>query len=364
MLNYSTRCDHNHYPTSQVICGGDYFNDPNCGSYIEIHRSNGSPYECEATSFSETKIMNSETNGMTTTTIDLTYKGNPNRILCAYNETKIRVGSMVRISEESQQCCCPPSYNKLTKLGSFFCPRKKGVEAGPFVDFFDTLAEQFERDKDHLQYPFCHDMEEDEDVLMCSRDLERNQSLATSGILSDMIGSNNSLFFTEICQTIHRNENNRFSSEDLQGEYEDSCKLGRTFGACGANGNWNECASRDRPFNFRNKIGKVTRLPRNEKEKEYGVTFNDGRTEYNFTIEYLELQEPDSNYELWFVQRNRFEKILQKRKGFRVVWPECTFDPVNDRYYPFAEVSPEGTVVRVLVEKHDDNDLGFSWSEL
>ncbi len=334
------------------VCGDKYYDDENCGSFIEIHRANGSPYDPETTSLSETRIMKRETNGMSTTTIDLTYKKQPNRILCAYHESKMRVGSMVRVTEESPQCCCPPKYNKLSKLGSFFCPRKKGIEAGPFVDSFDTIAEQLENDRDQQAYPYCHDISENEDTLHCSKELGGELSLNDATILDALIGIDNTLFFTEICQTIQQNENGLFSSDDLSGEYTDTCALGKAFQACGASSNNDSCLSDDSIFHFRNRIGKVTRMPSNEKQKLVGVTFNDGRTEYFFPQEFLELQEPQSNYELWFVQRNRFERILQKRKGFKVVSPECTFDGTNDRYFPFAEIYQDSDVVKVLV----DND--------
>jgi hypothetical protein len=339
------------------VCGGAYSNDPNCGTFVEIHRSNGSPYDSEATTLSESKITASETNGMTTITIDLTYKGDKNRILCAYNETRIRVGSMVRITQDSPQCCCPPWYNKLSKHGSFFCPRKKGVEDGPFVNFMDTLSDQLENDKDLLIYPYCHDiMNSNQDILMCSREMSSKQSNLDSATLDQLIGLDNSLFYTEKCQYASINEETgKLFSEDLNGEYEDICPLGKTFQACGISSfDNNRCASGDSPFDFRNKIGKVMRLPQaknTDKTRYYGVTFNDGRTVYDFPEDHLDLQEPHSNYELWFVQRNRFEKILQKRKGFRVVWPQCTFDPMNDRYFPFTEISPDGTAIKVLVER-------------
>ena len=97
------------------ICGvGDGSQDNNneidsdcCGTFLEIHRSNGSPYDSESTILSETKITAPETNGMYTTVIDLTYKRDKRKILCAYQETKIRIGSMVRILDvtDSEVCC-------------------------------------------------------------------------------------------------------------------------------------------------------------------------------------------------------------------------------------------------------------------
>ena len=143
------------------------------------------------------------------------------------------------------------------------------------------------------------------------------------------------------------------TSDDLVGRYDSTCPLGETFVACGMNHDGN-CNVGDSIFNFWNKVGKVTSLPLDEDFNFYGVTFNDGRTEYFFPKDQIELLEPYSNYELWFVLRNRFERILQKRKGFRVVWPECTFDPENDRYFPFAAKASNGNFVKVLVENYDE----------
>mmetsp|Transcript_8051 Transcript_8051/g.17158 ORF Transcript_8051/g.17158 Transcript_8051/m.17158 type:complete len:82 (-) Transcript_8051:108-353(-) len=80
----------------------------------------------------------------------------------------------------------------------------------------------------------------------------------------------------------------------------------------------------------------------------YGVTFNDGRTVYWFEKGELEFLKPPSNYEVWFVQRNRFEKIVQKKKPFKVTWPRCTFDSVNGRYFPYAKLDKDGNPITVI----------------
>ena len=123
------------------------------------------------------------------------------------------------------------------------------------------------------------------------------------------------------------------------------CPLGDTFASCAGASNNGQCSGNDLPFSFRGRIGKVVRVPKNEQDA-YEVSFNDGRTVYDFPQHHLQIQIPPSNYELWFVQRNRFEKILQKRKGFNVFWPLCTLlDLVNDRYFPFAQLSIDGKVL-------------------
>ena len=186
------------------LCGKDYLttSDPECGTFIEIHRSNGSPYDSENTMISERRLTTDATNGMVTTTIDLTYKDNDNRILCAYNETKIRIGTMVKVTDNSPQCCCPPTYNRITKHGSFFCPRKKGVDSGPFTGKLDTIEEQLENDKDLLRYPFCHKTEENEDVLMCSKEISTTSGDIDQEVLENLIGEDNALFYTEKCHAV------------------------------------------------------------------------------------------------------------------------------------------------------------------
>ena len=149
------------------ICGGESSNDDRCGTFVEIHRENGSPYDTESTILADTKIVMAETNGMHTTQIDLTYKGDPKRLLCAYQETKIRVGSMVRVVRNAQQsllqCCCP-------KRG-FFCPVNSWTERGPFAGSVDTLRERLDLDGLYESASsHCPQMNKDEDALSASDD--------------------------------------------------------------------------------------------------------------------------------------------------------------------------------------------------
>ena len=64
-----------------TICGGEYSDSSQCGTYIEIHRENGSPYDDEGNMLAESKIVTEEASGMYTTTIDLTYKNDGKRLL-------------------------------------------------------------------------------------------------------------------------------------------------------------------------------------------------------------------------------------------------------------------------------------------
>ena len=313
------------------ICEQDFTNDDSCGTFIEIHRENGSPYDSEDVTLAETKIRTSVVNGMSTTIIPLTYKHSRKK-LCNYKETKIRIGSMVRITNDSPSCCCPPSYNSITKVGSFFCPKQRKTKNGPFAGKMDTLVKRLEMDEDQKLYPYCPVLRENEDVLMCSRRIE-----AWPSFLGEL-GS----FFTFPC-----------SDKDLEGNNEKPCELSGSFKVCKGMPN-NNCFGNDSIHTFANAIGKVVTIENDPLNPSklfsllHGITFNDGRTVYEFPRHHLELVNPGSNFELWFVQRNRFEKILQKKKGFRVSQPQCTFDSINDQYFPFALFSEEGNFIEVF----------------
>lgn len=49
-----------------------------------------------------------------------------------------------------------------------------------------------------------------------------------------------------------------------------------------------------------------------------------------------------SMYEIWWVKRTRSKFIVEKRKGFNVTSPGCTFDIVNDRYFPWSQLNATG----------------------
>ena len=289
---------------------------------------------------------------MRTTTISLNYKGDKNKILCAYSETKIRIGSMVRIRLDSPTCCCPPSYNRSKKEGSFFCPKdtQKEYGGGPFAKKDSTPIEFVQRDLNNDIYPYCHHMEENEDILMCSREQGWRSSEHETAIREMILGSAD-MFYTAPCSVLQADDNGVYSSRDLKGGYADTCPFGKAFEGCARVPSSTDCTAGDSRYGFSGKIGKVERLPGGnsyDPNPYYGVSFNDGRTVYDFHGHHLSLERPRSNYELWFVQRNRFEKILRKRKGFRVIWPECTFDVVNDRYFPYAIVDSDDDFVQSL----------------
>jgi len=247
---------------------------------------------------------------------------------------------MVKVLNDSPLCCCPPKYNRITRKGSLFCPTKAFTDDGPFAD--SHVQEKLELDEARKLYPLCPKQDEDKDAIVCSMEFGEYGGI-DSEVLEALSGSARLTHVTN-CEYSKSSENGVLSSVHLQGNYPFMCPLGDTFASCAGASNNGQCSGNDLPFSFRGRIGKVVRVPKNEQDA-YEVSFNDGRTVYDFPQHHLQIQIPPSNYELWFVQRNRFEKILQKRKGFKVFWPLCTFDLVNDRYFPFAQLSIDGKVL-------------------
>ncbi len=416
------------------ICN-EYENDndndhEHCGTFLEIHMRNGNPYhpQEETVIASSEKITTLETNGMVTTTIPLTYMNNPNRILCAYEETKIRVGTMVRIVGVSgtrtavgttvgtavgtavgtgtgssdgdiDTCCCPPVFHHRSGVGSYMCPIKPGTEGGPFADRVDTLAEKYERDRmyddgnNDYHSPKCPFDKEDRDTLQCrgilKLDEDEDENENDDEVKDDvdewraLLSGSTELYYSRKCHPVTTlegdNENgssSSFTSSDLNGSYVSKCPLGKTFESCGGGSsssnnssgrNDKVCQGDDMPFTFRNRVGKVVRVPSTKDGTKgngdgdgdgqqqdnfgmYSVTFNDGRTSYDFPRHHLQIEPSLSNYEIWFVKRHvvgngrnrKRMRVVEQKKGFRVIWPLCTFDTKNDRYFPYAQKGEDG----------------------
>ena len=318
------------------VCGGELANDDHCGTYLEIHKATGTPYDVEATILSDVKITTPVTNGMQTTTLPLTYKGDPKRLLCSYEESDVHIGAMVRVFSDAPTCCCPPwlSPIRTSKVGAFYCPKRQwSKDGGPFAPALKSLDEQYVDGDFQQSFPWCPDLDgAEEDAIMCTQ--ER--------VFADEVPkSDPSRYFTRPCMPlVEVLDGGGHSSADLSGIYNEACPYGDTFKGCGLASPPNQdCHQKDHPFSFKDEIGKVVRVSDEGKHGvKYGVSFNDGRSLYWFTKGELEFLKPDGNYEIWFVQRNRFEKIIQKRKPFRVLWPRCTWDPVNGRYFPYAQL--------------------------
>ena len=321
-------------------CGGILANHPDCGTFLEIHRA--SPYGDEKSILSETRITGRGDGTTETTIIPLTYNADPTRILCNYQESRIRIGSMVRINSNAAVCCCPPSYRDSTKRGSLFCPRRPGARDGPMANAPKTPEEQLAVDEHEAAYPLCHSHDEDKDFIMCSKPL--SAPFATHGA------------YTYHCGEVTFSEDERYGSADLEGRYDGICPIGEAFAPCSkAFGGTIECVEGDRRVSFQDEIGKVVDIVYDDDDSErniYQVSFNDGRTNYSFALHELDIIHLDNTYELWYVQRNRFEKVIKKRKSFRVIWPPCSFDSVNNQFFPYAKLEENGEPLAV-VELYD-----------
>mmetsp|Transcript_7183 Transcript_7183/g.21170 ORF Transcript_7183/g.21170 Transcript_7183/m.21170 type:complete len:394 (+) Transcript_7183:305-1486(+) len=360
----------------------DFSEHSHCGTFLELHRENGSPYHPDENFIiNERRITTSLVSGYTTTTINLTYGvGVTDKILCNYEESSMRVGSMVYIKETAPECCCPPAYNNEEKTGTIFCPSNMYENTrGPFATRLRTLDHLKQNDVDVNAYPYCPTMDEGTDSLQCC-----NKTKAWGAYRN----------FNEQCPDISgNNDTGLFTSPYMNGDYNGRCFY---FEGCAAHplraGEYAEGAStstidyvasdggrpckahprcgeggacepseKDNYFSFKGLVGKITCIPNpklscvdmslpkfDEDSVYYLVTFNDGRTEYPFRDVDLIMHQPRHNYQLWWVQRTRFNFIIQKKKALRVTEPTCTFDSVNDRYFPYTIVREDGSYVDTL----------------
>jgi len=145
----------------------------------------------------------------------------------------------------------------------------------------------------------------------------------------------------------------KYTSSELSGLYDSVCPYGGAFQSCGMMSQSGGCGKQDRTLNFQGEVGKLTRVP-STPSGPYSVTFNDGRTSYGFFRHEFEVLRPDSNYELWWVQRRGKERTVRKKKSFRVIHPKCTFDTVNNQYFPFAQLDENGSPVDAFKGYHSD----------
>lgn len=135
-------------------CGGEYADSEHCGTFLEIHIGSGTPYSDENTLISSTRITQKNVSGYYTTTIPLIWQSDETRVLCAYSESYIRVGTMVFITSKAPTCCCPSTYTSLNRTGSFYCPKGKGGN-GPYGAYVNKTEDFLTNDISLLTYPFC-----------------------------------------------------------------------------------------------------------------------------------------------------------------------------------------------------------------
>jgi hypothetical protein len=300
-----------------VVCGGKLAEDPHCGTFLEVHLAAPNEYMSVEAVLAERRITTRNITGYITSTISTTWQGNASRVLCAYELDDRLVGSMVLVTADAPRCCMPALFNQATMQGAFMCPVFSKQGAGPFAAAPTTVAQRLAFEKAVKQYPYCPYTEPDEDVCMES-------------VWSAEWGRH----YTRKCA-------------DTSGSYPAQCPYFSTMGMPAydaLNRTYADCSGSDEAFSFVGRVGRVVSVPEDLVRGQFGVTFNDGRTTYYFRDEHLVL-ELDYNYELWWVQRTRSKFIVQKRKPFTVTEPRCTFDTVNNQYYPFAVIDADGNPI-------------------
>lgn len=269
-----------------------------------------------------TRIPEMSKSGYKTTALPLYYMGHTDRVLCNYEETIIRVGTMVLITDESHRCCCPHPFETATLLGAYWCPLNS--EAGPTATTIDTISEFLLWELEMATYPFCTTPIDGPDVLMCSEYSDIDKRYVATPCQSMMYDSSIQ----------------RYSAPSLSASYEEQCRFVHACAARPSSG----CAGDDSDLSFVGLVGKVTAVP-DDPSGFYQVTFNDGRTSYPFLESEMKIEQPVGNYEIWWVQRTLSERIVQKKKAFRVVSPVCSFDATNNRYFPYAILDGKGGTI-------------------
>lgn len=323
--SYHRHCVQIGYSQNAFIgqCQGEDLSE--CGTYLEVHMVQGSPYQKESDVIADVLLDTRNVSGMYTTMLPLTWMGNHSKVLCSYTETFLRVGSIVYILPTAPRCCCPIPATPSARGGSFFCPKGASGD-GPFAAYSKSIADNILVDSLQRTYPFCQNDLYGADRLMCSR-----------------LGVHDRRYFTVNCSASRQLISNRltsYGSEDLFGfDYPGQCPY---FKGCAmaANG---KCFGTDYEFTFIGRVGRVVSLDSSGAVPFAMVTFNDGRTVYKIEQQYIQLEyRKKSMYEVWWVLRTKTSRVVQKRKGFNVTSPRCTFDLTNNRYFPFAKLDSEG----------------------
>ncbi|KAK7250318.1 hypothetical protein SO694_00007350 [Aureococcus anophagefferens] len=325
----------------------DFSQHPHCGTFIErVSPSStartGRPTTRTSFVINEKRIDTALTTGYTTTTIDLAYGIQVvDRIACNYEESTTRardrrasffdrsrrsVGSMVYIKESSPECCCPPGYNNELKTGTFFCPKNMLEDtAGPYSNRLSTL--------NHY--------------------LAKDEAAADPYLVGKTYGGKQVLLLARLRgppppdRLLRRGRHRRGRPRATNDGGAHRCEV-NDIANCPTN-------DMDTHFSFQGLLGKITCMPTDKEDCVnmaldqydedsiyYLVTFNDNRTNYAFRSTDLELHQPRHNYQLWWVQRTRYNFIVQKKKAIRVTEPTCTFDSINDRYFPYRSSDPTG----------------------
>jgi hypothetical protein len=306
--------------------------DPHCGTFLEIHMIHGTRYQLETDVIADVRLDQRNVSGYYTTVIPLTWFGDVNKVLCSYTESGLRVGSIVYILPLAPVCCCPRPYSTDDRIGSLQCP-KGTTGSGAFATRYKEYAETLNTESLIRSYPFCPYGLEDEtagDTFYCSYNEIKDRAQ-----------------YTKPCEPVSSDENQQtgateYFSKILAGKYGGQCPY---FDSCGQTFDAGLCVGKDLRYTFIGRNGVVTRVDDRAAIPSVYVTFNDGRTEYLFYQEHVRLETSKSMYELWWVVRNKVNYVVQKKKAFNVTFPPCTFDAVNDQYFPYTQLDPDGKLL-------------------
>lgn len=260
-------------------CNEEGNKDGDCGTYLEVHIAHGTPYSNETDIIAQVHIDQRNVSGYYTTVLPITWKGNDTKILCSYTESVLRIGSLVYIKASAPVCCCPPPFQPTTRVGSFFCPIGP-TDDGPYAYRPKSLADTLSMDSLLLDYPFCPiDISANIDRIMCSVTDIRNRRE-----------------YTRNCTHITKFDPNRdrsWTSMDMVGEYDGVCPY---FPSCATTLDAGKCRPQDRRLTFIGEVGVVTALDNDAPIPQVWVTFNDGRTSYQFSQEDVVLETYKSMY--------------------------------------------------------------------
>jgi len=295
-----------------------------CGTFLEIHSNN--PYYPIETVISSVQLTTRNVSGYYTTTIPLTWMSESNKILCAYTESFIRKGSLVYILPSAPVCCCPTPYKPQTRIGSWQCPVGPNGQ-GAFATIPLNLAETLLMDSLNMAYPYCpNDVTSRDDTVKCS-------------VADPLTGRN---YLTECDDVRLKNTtsigNFRYGSSSLAGySYDGLCTdWYPNLKGCAITLNRGLCQGTDLKYTFGGMTGIVTEVDNTKAIPTVRVSFNGGRTDYNFLKSDVKLELYKSMYEIWWVVKTPVENVVMKRKGFNITSPTCTLDSTLQQYFPYT----------------------------
>lgn len=316
--------------------------DDHCGTFLEIHMKNGSPYHSENDVISSVRITTDSVDGFYTTNIPTTFMGDENKVICSFTEKKFRIGLEVYVDDKAPSCCCPDLWEddiSKNRKGQIFCP--KGLpEGGPFARETETISDIINLDVLLLDYPFCpNDLTSNEDKLM----------------YSDWDQYDRRNYLREAKPVVKRSNSYRGGDLHEDSEYPEGYPPGPCpyFNGCAVNKDCEadpincKCKNTDERFSFIGRVGRITSIDNVAIPPTVDLSFNKGRTSYTFEQQHVKLEKSSiSQYELWWVKRTPSEYVIHNKKPFNVTYPDCTFDVTNDRYFPFTMLDENEAIIK------------------